>query len=414
MGYIKRHGEQTVRELAEMFGAVMVSGARQVGKTTLLKEITAADGSGRKIRYISLDKAAEFRAASEDAETFFDYNPPPVFIDEVQYAPNLFPLIKQVVDRRQETGLFYLSGSQQFHLMKNVGESLAGRLGILNLTGLSLREISGSNFSQPFLPEAGYFREREKDVVPLIPEQIWHAIHRGAMPALWAKPGANWSRFFGAYIRTYIERDVRALSQVGDELKFLTFMTVLAGRTGQLLNISDAAGDTGISNKTAERWLSILKTSNLVYLLQPWHTNAGHRAVKTPKLYFLDTGLAAYLTKWNSPETLRDGAMAGAFFETFVIAEILKSYYNAGELDPLLFFYRDRDKKEIDLLIWQNGILCQVEIKKTALPDKAAIRAFSTLDTIPGIKRGPGGVVCLGDKLFPLKEKNLIIPLAFV
>jgi predicted AAA+ superfamily ATPase len=413
MAYIRRHGEQTIRELAETFGAVMVSGARQVGKTTLLKEVTAGN-PGPEIRYVSLDDAAEFRAANEEAGTFFEYHKPPVFIDEVQYAPNLFPFIKQIVDRRQEAGLFYLSGSQQFHLMKNVGESLAGRLGILNLTGLSLREIYGSGFSKPFLPAGDYFREREKDLVPLSPEQIWYTIHRGAMPALWAKPKAKWSHFFGAYIRTYIERDVRALTQVGNELQFLNFMTILAGRTGQLLNLSDAAGDAGISNKTAERWLSILKTSNLVYLLQPWHTNVGKRVIKTPKLYFLDTGLAAYLTKWNSPEVLRDGAMAGAFFETFVVAEILKSYFNAGELDPPLFFYRDRDKKEIDLLIWQNGALYPIEIKKNVLPGQADIKAFSALDAVAGVRRGPGGLICPGGRLLPLKGNDLVIPLAFV
>jgi predicted AAA+ superfamily ATPase len=414
MVYIRRHGEQTIRELAGMFGAVMVSGARQVGKTTLLKEVTAAGRPGSRIRYVSLDETAELKAAREEAETFFEYNKPPAVIDEIQYAPNLFPFIKRIVDQRQEPGLFFLSGSQQFHLMKNVSESLAGRLGILNLTGLSLREIYGTDFLKPFLPSGDYFAEREKALVPLSPDQIWYTIHRGSMPSLWAKPGANWSRFYGAYIRTYIERDVRDLTQVGDELKFLNFMTVLASRTGQLLNLSGIADDTGISGKTAERWLSILKTSNLVYLLQPWHTNVGSRAIKTPKFYFLDTGIAAYLTKWNNPEVLRDGAMAGAFFETFVIGEILKSYFNAGELDPPLFFYRDRDKKEIDLLIWQNGFLHPVEIKKTALPVKADIKAFSALDTIPGIKRGPGGLICLGDKLLPLKGTDLLIPLMFV
>jgi predicted AAA+ superfamily ATPase len=298
--------------------------------------------------------------------------------------------------------------------MKGVSESLAGRIGILNLGGLSLREIYRTRFSKPFLPVRDYFEEREKFRVDITPNQIWNFIHRGSMPALYARPEASWSRFYGAYIRTYIERDVRDLTQVGDELKFLNFMTVLASRTAQLLNLSSTADDVGISNKTAERWLSVLRTSNLVYLLQPYHTNISNRVVKTPKLYFLDTGLAAYLTKWNSPEVIRDGAMAGSFFETFVIAEILKSYLNAGELDPPLFFYRDRDKKEIDLLLMQNGFLHPIEIKKTAVPEKTDINAFSILDKLPGIRRGSGGVVCLCGKLLPLKGNDVMIPAGYV
>ena len=413
MDIVKRHGEQTVRELAGMFAAVLVTGARQVGKTTLLKELTAKK-RGRKIAYVSLDNAAVFKSAQEEGGTFFDYNPPPVFVDEIQYAPNLFPAIKLRIDKKQQTGLFYLSGSQQFHLMKNVSESLAGRIGILNLAGLSLREIYGVSFAKPFLPIRKYFTNRKKEIANIKPNNIWRLIHQGSMPALHVRKGRQWSHFYGAYIRTYIERDVRHLTQVGDELKFLNFMTVIAGSTAQLLNLSSVANDVGISNKTAERWLSILVTSNLVYLLQPFHTNTSKRAVKTPKLYFLDTGLAAYLTKWNSPEVIRDGARSGAFFENFVIVEILKSFLNAGVLDPPLYFYRDKDKREIDLLIWQNGLLHPLEIKKTAAPDPGDIRSFSVLDNLGSLKRGPGGVICLASQLLPLKGEDLIIPVAYI
>jgi predicted AAA+ superfamily ATPase len=437
MTIVKRHGEQTVRELAEQFGAVLVTGARQVGKTTLMKELISKKRDG-KIAAVSLDNAAVLKSAREEGETFFAYNPPPVFVDEIQYAPNLFPVIKQRIDEEQENGLFYLSGSQQFHLMKNASESLAGRIGILNLTGLSLREIFGVSFTQPFLPVKEYFSRRKKSAADIGPNQIWRLIHQGSMPALYAQnepPKFNgkykfngeikfdgqpvvsrqqWSRFYGAYVSTYIERDVRHLAQVGDELKFMNFMTVLAGSSAQMLNLSSVANDVGISNKTAERWLSILVTSNLVYLLRPFHTNSSQRAVKTPKLYFLDTGLAAYLTKWNTPEVIRDGARAGAFFENFIIIEILKSYLNAGELDPPLYFYRDKDKKEIDLLIWQNGALHPLEIKKTGAPETSDIKAFSVLDNFTGLKRGPGGVICLASQLLPLKGEDLIIPAAYI
>ena len=413
MDMVKRHGEQTVRELAEQFGAVLVTGARQVGKTTLLAEMIAKKRGG-KIAAVSLDNAAVLKSAREEGETFFEYNPPPVFVDEIQYAPNLFPAIKQQIDEKRRNGLFYLSGSQQFHLMKNVSESLAGRVGILNLTGLSLREIFGVSFARPFLPVKDYFSKRKKTVAAIEPGQIWRLIHQGSMPALYARNGQQWSRFYGAYVRTYIERDVRHLTQVGDELKFMNFMTVLAGSAAQLLNLSSTANDVGISNKTAERWLSILVTSNLVYLLRPFHTNSSKRAVKTPKLYFLDTGLAAYLTKWNTPEVIRDGARAGAFFENFMVIEILKSYLNAGELDPPLYFYRDKDKKEIDLLIWQNGTLHPLEIKKNGAPETDDIKAFSVLDNFTGFKRGPGGVICLAKQLLPLKGDDLIIPAAYI
>ena len=413
MDMIKRHGEQTVKELSKMFGAVLVTGARQVGKTTLLKEHITKK-RGRKTAYISLDNASVFKSAREEAETFFDYNPPPVFVDEVQYAPDLFPAIKLVIDEKQQPGLFYLSGSQQFHLMKNVSESLAGRIGILNLVGLSLREILGVSYAKPFLPVQKYFTERKKETAEIKPNQIWHLIHQGSMPALHVKGGKQWARFYGAYIRTYIERDLRHLAQVGDELKFLNFMTVLAGSAAQLLNLSSVANDVGISNKTAERWLSILVTSNLVYLLQPFHTNTSKRAIKTPKIYFLDTGLAAYLTKWNSPEVIRDGARAGAFFENYIIVEVLKSYLNAGILDPPLYFYRDKDKREIDLLIWQDGRLHPLEIKKTAAPEPGDIRAFSVLDKLGHLKRGSGGIICLTSQLLPLKGDDLIIPAGYL
>ncbi|MCD7846318.1 MAG: ATP-binding protein, partial [Oscillospiraceae bacterium] len=317
-------------------------------------------------------------------------------------------------DRERKKGQFYLCGSQQFQMMKNVSESLAGRLGMLTLLGLSLRERTGCDFRDPFLPTDDYFSRRKRQPSPAAYDQIWEMIHRGCMPELCVNPDFDWQMFYGAYVRTYIERDVRELAQVGDEIKFTRFMSVIASRTGQMLNLQSAANDVGVSQPTADRWLSILMASNIVYLLQPYSNNLTNRAVKTPKLYFLDTGLAAYLTKWNTPEVLKNGAMAGAFFESFVIGEVLKSYYNQGVLDPPLYFYWDKDKREIDLLIEQDNTLYPIEIKKHADPSVRDIASFGVLDKLTDKKRGPGGVVCLYDNPVTLKGEDRVIPVQYL
>jgi len=391
-----------------MFGAVLVTGARQVGKTTLLQEVTG------NIGYVTLDDKIQLVNAVELSGTFFKDNPPPVFVDEVQHAPNLFPQIKIILDKEKKKGQFYLSGSQQFEMMKNVSESLAGRLGILNLPGISLRELYDVPFRTPFLPTDEYFTGRQKEKADIPYSDVWNIIHRGSFPELCANPVYDWQMFFAAYVRTYIERDVRDLAQVGDEVKFTQFIMVTASCTGQLLNLASLARDVGISQPTAERWLTILIASNLVYLLKPYHNNITKRTVKTPKLYFLDTGLAAYLTRWNTTEVLKNGAMAGAFFETFVISEIIKSYGNMGILDLPLYFYRDRDGNEIDLLIEDGGVLYPIEIKKHADPQKSDVARFRLLDKIPNIKRGPGGVVCLYDNLATLQDNDRAIPITLL
>lgn len=406
--YIYRHAEKTVDKLSQMFGAVLVAGPRQIGKTTMLKQLKAS------VRYVTLDDPILLANAIETSNTFFKDNPPPVFVDEVQKAPALFPQIKMYLDKEGLKGQFFLCGSQQFQMMKNVGESLAGRLGILTLLGLSLREKYSCRCMLPFLPTAEYFAERGEECTDVAYQEIWHNICRGSMPELWSNPDFDWQMFYGAYVRTYIERDVRELSQVGDEVKFMKFMAVLAARTGQLLNISSAAAEVGISQPTADRWLSILAASNIIYLLKPYFNNLTSRAVKTPKLYFLDTGLAAYLTKWTTPEVLKNGAMAGAFFESFVLSEIIKSYYNQGILEPPLYFYRDKEQREIDILIENNGVLHPLEIKKHADPKAEDIANFTVLDKIPGVTRGSGGVICMYDRLLTLKGEDKIIPVNYL
>jgi uncharacterized protein len=406
--YIARHIEKAVKKLSKMFGAVLVTGARQVGKTTLLKEAAAG------CRYVTLDDPIMLQSAAGESGTFFKNNPPPVFVDEIQYAPALFPQIKILLDAKKQKGLFYLSGSQQFHMMKKISESLAGRLGIVNLLGVSLRELKGESFSETFLPTESYFQKRSRTNTDVSYDEVWERVLRGAMPELCANPEFDHSMFYGSYVKTYLERDVRDLAQVGDEIKFLRFLTAAAANTGQLLNLSSLARDVAISVPTAERWLSVLTASGLTYLLQPYHNNITKRAVKTPKLYFLDTGLAAYLTKWTTAGTLKNGAMAGAFFESFVISEIIKSFSNAGVPDAPLFFYRDKEMNEIDLLIENDGVLHPIEIKKHADPKKSDIGAFDTLDKIPNVKRGAGGVICLYDKLASLKGDDMIIPAGFL
>ena len=403
--YLKRHIEEAVLKRAKMKGAVVITGPRQVGKTTLIENLKP------EIPKISLDDLPTRRRAINSPSTFFNITPPPVFVDEVQYAPQIFHYIKILLDKSRNKGDFFLTGSQSFELMKNVSESLAGRAGILELLGLSLREINSEIWNKPFVPTFEYLKKHNanKTVLP-IPE-IWKIIHRGSLPELVLNADYDWADFYADYIKTYIERDVRALTQVADEESFYRFMTVCAAMSGQLLNLSSLANDVGISVPTAQRWLSVLKTSGIIYLLKPYSSNAIKRAVKTPKLHFLDMGLASYLTRWLSSETLSIGANNGSFFESFVVSEILKSYSNAGK-EANLYFFRDGNKKEIDLLILENNTLHPIEIKIKAEPDEKDIRSFNMLDNIRGVTIGEGGIICLANDLLQLDKKNYIIPLS--
>lgn len=401
MKYIKRSAESIIKKQEKMFKAILVTGARQVGKTTMLKNLKS------NINYITLDDMILNQAAIEDPNLFLKSNKPPIIIDEIQYAPDLLRYIKIAIDNSEEKAMFYLTGSQQFHLMKNVSESLAGRIGILNLLGLSLREIKNIDFNKVFVPTEDYIVEKGKYDMKISYDEIWDIIHKGTMPALYQE-NIDFEMYYSMYVNTYIERDVRNLTQVGDTLTFLKFMTALASRIGQLLNLNNVANEVGITIPTAQRWLSILVSSNIVYLLEPYYNNIMKRAIKTPKIYFLDTGLVAYLTKWKNKEVLEAGNMAGSFFENFVIIEIVKSYYNNGELRPPLYFYRDKEKNEIDLIIEQNGQLHPIEIKKSATPTKEMISNFKVLEKLGNV--GEGGLICMYDKVINFSEKNKVIP----
>ena len=405
MKYFKRLAESVIKKQEKMFKTILVTGARQVGKTTMLKNIKP------NINYITLDDMILNQSAVEDPELFLKANKPPIIIDEIQYAPNLLRYIKIAVDNSEKKAMYYLTGSQQFNLMKDISESLAGRVGILNLLGLSLREIKETDFNEPFIPTEEYLNKRKKYEKEISYNEIWNIIHKGSMPALYQEE-SDVDMFYAMYVSTYIERDVRSLTQVGDTLSFLKFMTALASRIGQLLNLNSIANEVGITIPTAQRWLSILVASNIVYVLEPYYNNIMKRAVKTPKVYFLDTGLAAYLTKWKTSEVLEAGIMAGNFFENYAIVEIIKSYYNSGELRAPVYFYRDKEKREIDLIIEQNGKLYPIEIKKTANPSKDMIENFKVLETVKEV--GEGAIICMYDKIINLDEKNKVIPYKYL
>ncbi len=406
--YIERHAQKAVSEMAKMFGAILVTGPRQVGKTTMLQTMLKDFG------YISLDDSFNRLNASTKPHTFIKDNPPPVFFDEIQKAPEILSEIKLVLDQTRQKGQYFLSGSQQFHMMKNVSDSLSGRIGILTLPGLSLRERLGIGDTTPFLSTPDHLSLRERKNHKISPEELWYMIWRGCMPEMAANPDYNWAVYYGSYVNTYIERDVKDLSQVGDTLKFTRFMEVIAAHNAQLVNLASIAGETGISQPTADRWLSILTASHIVYLLRPYYNNLTKRAVKTPKLYFLDTGLAAYLSHWNTPEALRGGAMSGAYFEAFVISEIIKSYYNCGILEPPVYYYRDRDRKEIDLLIEHNGLIYPCEIKQHADPSEKDLKNFGILSRIVPGQLGKAGLICTYDRPAALTENCTVIPVEYL
>ncbi len=399
--YINRAMEKIVHDIHGSFPVLLITGPRQVGKTTMLKKLS--DG---KRQYVTLDDPLLRELAVRDPALFLQRFEPPVIIDEIQYAPELLPHIKIYVDEHRRNGDFWLTGSQMFHLMNNASESLAGRVGIVNLLGLSNGEILGLP-AIPFTTKYSDIMKKYKTAKPQNLKEMFERIFKGSMPALYVDT-INAHIFFSSYVQTYLQRDVKDLTQVGDELAFLRFLSCAAARTGQMVNYADMARDVGISPPTAKQWLSILISSGIVALVEPYYNNTLKRIIKSPKMYFLDTGLCAYLTKWTTPEALEAGAMSGAFFETWVVGEIIKSYYNAGKRPPL-FYYRDKDNKEIDLIIEENNVLYPIEIKKSGTPTKTIIKQFRVLETT-GLEIGEGSVICLSKDFLPIDKENWIVP----
>ncbi len=405
--YLKRAIEDKLKETIKHYPVILVTGPRQVGKTTLLKEI-----SKDTHKYITMDDLMQRKLLDEDSNLFFKNNSSALLLDEIQYVPDAFQAIKLKVDDHGKQGYYLLTGSQSFSLMEHVSESLAGRIAIFQLQGLSLREIFNAEFNKCFIPNEEYFSEREKSLS--VYEDIWSYIHRGYMPKLNINEDMDWNIYYQSYVQTYIERDVRQITKVGDEKTFMDFMISIASRSGELLNYNAIAKDIGVSLDTVKRWTSILETSGIIYLLYPYSNNHLKRAIKTPKVYFMDTGLLCYLTRWLTKETLQFGAAAGNVFETFVISEIIKSYYNAGISKPSLYFYRDRDQKEIDLIIEHGKDLYPIEIKMTGKPEAKMAKNFSILKNLSNMNVKAGVILCQYDKKIWLKDDLISVPIEYL
>lgn len=406
--YVRRALEDRWLEASCQFPVLLLTGPRQAGKTTLLEHLCAPDR-----RYVTFDDIGMRQLAREDPRLFLERFPPPLLLDEIQYAPELLPEIKIAVDADTTPGAYWLTGSQQFHMMKGVTESLAGRVAIISLLGFSNREHEKRELRlQPFIPAREDLADRSRSAGPSSLDPVYQRIFGGSSPALATGVVSDRGLFYSSYLQTYLYRDVRDLAQVGDLERFGRFVRACAARTAQLLNVADLARDTDISPGTAKNWLSILTASFQIFLLQPFHSNLTKRLYKRPKLYFLDTGLCAYLTEWSSPATLAAGAMGSAIFETHVVAEILKSWWHRAQR-PSIYFYRDKDGTEIDLLLERDGRLHPVEIKRASTPRRDWVAPFATLSRFP-LETGEGGVVTLGDEPVPLDAHNTTIPVGWI
>ena len=403
MEYISRNLEAVVMQVTKEFPAVLVTGPRQVGKTTMLQKLM--EGTNRK--YVSLDDLNERSLAKSDPELFLQVHNPPVLIDEIQYAPELFPYIKIYADSHHEPGAFWITGSQVFQMMRGVQESLAGRIAVLSMTSLAQAELAGASMT-PFKIDLEALTEREKFRIPADVQGIFERIYRGSMPAIVSGRNTNSQIFYSSYLLTYIERDVKLLSDAIDSLKFLRFITATAARCSQMLNVAEIAQDADINQKQAKDWLQILETLGIIFYLHPYSNNLLKRLVKTPKLYFYDTGLVCHLTRWSSPEVLENGAMNGAVLENYVVSEIAKTWLNSGK-EPYMYYYRDKDAKEIDVILEHDGILNPIEIKKTSNPGTELTRVFSLLDRA-SVPRGKGAVVCMKPKVGVIDRENYIVP----
>ena len=406
MDYINRHMESRILELSKSFSAILLTGPRQAGKTTMLRSLAEKENIGRK--YVTLDDLTERDMAKNDPSLFLQLHKPPVLIDEVQYAPELFTYIKIYIDAHHNPGDFWLTGSQVFRLMRGVQESLAGRVALLHMSPLSQREISGAP-CVPFTTDFDRLLAEQNRIQPVPMPELFARLWKGSMPGLISGQTPDRNVFYSSYLSTYVERDVRDLSGSVDALKFNRFVTAVAARCSQLLNYNALAEDADIDIATSKAWVNILETLGIIFLLHPYSNNVLKRTIKTPKVYFYDTGLVCYLTRWSSPEVAESGAMNGALLENFTVSEIMKSYQNAG-LEPYLYFYRDRDAKEIDVVLEGDGKLCPLEIKKTAAPDKRLTRVFSVIDKSP-LQLGTGAILCMADHFSAFDKDNLIVPI---
>lgn len=405
--YITRNIEQTINRISNQFKVLLLTGARQVGKTTLLKHL--AQDSSRT--YVTLDDLAVRSLALSDPALFLQRYTPPLLIDEIQYAPQLLSYIKIYADNGAKNGDIWLTGSQRLPLMQGVTESLAGRVGIIDLQGLSANEINGTDNTDPFLPEVELLFNRMNNAKKQSLKEIYKLIWQGSMPAMYNGGEQDWQSYYASYVQTFLQRDVMKLLQINDEMVFFRFLCAAAGQTGKMINYAELAKAAEISAPTAKQWIKTLEAAGIIYLLQPFMPLGAKYIVKAPKLYFFDTGLAAYLTRWLNADALEAGAASSEFFETWIVTEIYKSYVNKGIVPPL-YYLRNFNGKEIELIIWQNGMAYPVAIKKSAYPNKA-IKTFAILEPVSAdakINIGAGGIVCLIDDLLPASDSLYYIP----
>lgn len=401
--YIKRDIEGLVLSLSEEYSCILVSGPRQVGKSTMLKHIMKSDRN-----VVTLDDLNERALAKTDPEMFLAMHPAPVLIDEVQYAPELFPYIKMRIDNGAPAGSYWLTGSQAFKLMKLAQESLAGRVALLHLSSISQNEFYGSGENRPFSVSVEEIAKRSRERIPTDVNGMFERVFKGTMPGHISGKYTNRDVFYSSYLQTYLERDVSEMIDGVDKVRFLDFIRAAACRAGQQLNVHAIASDVGIADDTASRWLEVLEKSDIIFYLRPYSNNLLKRTVKIPKMYFFDTGLVAYLTRYSSPDILANGSINGAILENYIVSEIRKTYLNAG-MECYLHYYRDKDTKEIDLIIESDGLLHPLEIKKAATATLSMVSSFSVL-TKSSIPTGIGGVLCLKESFTALNKDVLVIP----
>lgn len=404
MKYISRHLERKFSHMSEFFKAVLVTGARQVGKTTMLKHLS----EGQNRTYVTLDNRMARELAQTDPVLFFQTYKPPILIDEVQYAPELFGQIKLLCDKSEETGLFWLTGSQQYSMMKNARETLAGRVSILNLYSLSQSEKAGIVFPNNLDFSLACLQERQALVLKNDVINIFEHIWRGGMPQVLQADAEQRLEYYDSYINTFLMRDVAELGGITNSLRFGKFLTACAALVGEQVNYKTLADTADISQPTAKEWLQLLEGLSIVYLLRPYANNALKRLAKIPKLYFCDTGLAAHLSMWLTRETLMNGAASGHFFENYVVAELLKSY-SYSPLKSNMTYYRDSNAKEIDIFIEENNFIHPLEIKKSANPDRREVKKFAVLEKT-SVQTGAGGIICMCEETTPIDPINSFIP----
>ena len=402
--YIKRDLETKIRSLTAEYSCILITGPRQVGKTTVLRSLMEKHRT-----YVTLDDFEERALAKRDPALFLQLHELPIFIDEVQYAPELFSYIKIAIDNGAAPGSFWLTGSQAFRMMELAQESLAGRVAILHMLSLSQHEVCGTGETTPFKVELSALKTRKTTNAPADITVLYERIWKGSMPGLISGKYTDRDTFYSSYLQTYIDRDVTEQIQLTDKLLFRDFIRAAACRAGQMLNIHDIASDIGVSDDTAKRWLQVLEKSDIIFYLRPYSNNLLKRTITTPKMYFFDTGLVAYLTRYSSPEILANGAINGAILENYVVAEIRKTYMNCGK-ECLMWYYRDKDSNEIDLVIESDGELHPLEVKRSINPGTELIRAFRVLDN-SSVPRGVGAIMCMRPELSAIDSRHLIIPI---